>query len=39
MNFQEEYPDLVVRISGYSTWFTRLPDTVQEEIIQRTQVA
>ncbi|WDP89228.1 MAG: hypothetical protein HUN04_05580 [Desulfobacter sp.] len=31
----ELYPDLVVRISGYSALFTKLSDIAQEEIINR----
>ena len=33
----ENYPDLVVRISGYSALFTKLSDIAQEEIINRTE--
>ncbi len=32
----ENYRDLVVRIGGYSDYFTRLSATMQEEVIQRT---
>ncbi len=32
----ENYRDLVVRIGGYSDYFTRLSPTMQEEVIQRT---
>lgn len=31
----EQYPDLVVRISGYSAYFTTLPEPVQDEVIAR----
>ncbi len=33
----ENYPDLVVRISGYSATFVALSPVAQDEIIQRTQ--
>jgi len=33
----EQYRDLVVRISGYSTLFTGLTETAQDEIISRTE--
>lgn len=32
----ESYSGLAVRISGYSAYFTKLPETVQQEIIERT---
>jgi trans-4-hydroxy-L-proline dehydratase len=32
----ERHTDLVVRISGYSAYFTTLPDQVQDEVIERT---
>lgn len=32
----ENYRDLVVRIGGYSDYFTRLTPTMQEEVIRRT---
>ena len=32
-----EYEDLVVRIGGYSDYFTRLSSTMQEEVILRTE--
>ena len=32
-----EYEDLVVRIGGYSDYFTRLSPTMQEEVILRTE--
>ena len=33
----EEYPDLVVRVAGYSAYFTRLGEDVQREILSRTE--
>ncbi len=33
----EEYADLIVRIGGYSDYFTRLSPTMQEEVILRTE--
>ncbi len=33
----ERHADLTVRVSGYSSYFTTLPESVQEEIIQRTE--
>jgi len=33
----ERHADLTVRISGYSAYFTTLPEVTQEEIIQRTE--
>jgi len=33
----EKYPDLIVRIGGYSDYFTRLPPTLQQEVIDRTE--
>ena len=32
----EEHPELVVRVAGYSAYFTRLPESIQDEVIQRT---
>lgn len=32
----EKYPDLVVRIGGYSDYFTRFSPTMQQEVIART---
>ena len=32
----EEYPGLLVRVTGYSAYFVRLTPDIQEEIIQRT---
>lgn len=33
----EEYSDLIVRVAGYSAYFTQLSREVQEDIIARTQ--
>jgi pyruvate formate-lyase/glycerol dehydratase family glycyl radical enzyme len=33
----EHYPDLIVRVSGYSATFVHLSHTAQDEIIKRTQ--
>jgi formate C-acetyltransferase len=33
----ERHPDLVVRVSGYSSVFVRLPEAIQDEIIDRTE--
>ncbi|WFS62226.1 glycyl radical protein [Pseudodesulfovibrio thermohalotolerans] len=33
----QEYPDLVVRVAGFSAYFTRLDCGVQNEIIKRTE--
>lgn len=35
----EEYQDLVVRVSGFSAYFTSLRKVTQDEIIRRTEVA
>ena len=32
----EEHPELVVRVAGYSAYFTRLPESIQDEVIERT---
>lgn len=32
----EAHADLVVRVAGYSAYFTRLPDAIQDEVINRT---
>ena len=39
MELRRKYPalDLVVRIGGYSDYFTRLSPTMQEEVILRTE--
>ena len=33
----EQYPDLLVRVAGYSDYFVTLPANMQEEIIARTE--
>jgi formate C-acetyltransferase len=33
----EEYTDLLVRVAGYSAYFTQLHRDVQEDIIRRTE--
>ncbi len=33
----ERHPDLAVRISGYSAYFTTLPENVQDEVINRSE--
>ena len=35
----EAYGDLVVRIGGYTDYFTRLSPEMQDEIIMRTEYA
>jgi trans-4-hydroxy-L-proline dehydratase len=35
----EQYRDLIVRIGGYSDYFTRLSSEMQDELIQRTEYA
>ena len=35
----ELYRDLVVRIGGYSDYFTKLSPTMQAEVIERTEYA
>jgi pyruvate-formate lyase len=32
----EKYPDLIVRVAGYSAVFVDLPRDVQDEVISRT---
>lgn len=32
----EDHPELVVRVAGYSAYFTRLPLSIQNEVIERT---
>lgn len=32
----EEHPELVVRVAGYSAYFTRLTNEIQDEVIERT---
>ena len=33
----DQYADLLVRIGGYSDYFTKIPKRLQEDIIARTQ--
>ena len=33
----EEYADLLVRVAGYSAYFTQLSREVQQDIIERTE--
>ena len=33
----QDYKDLVVRVAGFSSYFTRLYEGVQDEIIKRTE--
>ena len=33
----KKYSDLIVRVAGYSTYFTLLTPAVQNEIIKRTE--
>ena len=33
----DAHPDLVVRVAGYSAYFTRLPESIQNEVINRTE--
>jgi formate C-acetyltransferase len=35
--FPDKYPDLLVRVSGYSAYFKDLNDAMKEEIIRRTE--
>ncbi len=37
MEHPERYPDLVVRVSGFSAYFTRLDRAVQEDVLARTE--
>ena len=34
-----QYRDLVVRVAGYSAYFTQLNDAVQDEVIARTELS
>jgi len=36
MKYPEEYRDLVVRVGGYSDYFTRLSKEMQSEVLLRT---
>ena len=31
----EDHPELVVRVAGYSAYFTRLTPGIQDEVIER----
>ena len=31
----EDHPELIVRVAGYSAYFTRLTDGIQDEVIDR----
>ncbi|NLT15722.1 MAG: hypothetical protein GXY05_15455, partial [Clostridiales bacterium] len=33
----EEHGELVVRVAGYSAYFTRLPESIQDEVINRSE--
>ncbi|MHA1379652.1 MAG: glycine radical domain-containing protein [Candidatus Helarchaeota archaeon] len=33
---EQEYEDLIVRVSGYSAYFTRLGKRIQDDLIERT---
>ena len=35
----QDYTDLVVRVAGFSAYFTRLDKGVQNEIVKRTEYA
>ena len=35
--YPEQYADLIVRVAGFSAYFTQLGAKVQEEIISRTE--
>ncbi len=35
----QEYKELTVRVAGYSAYFTRLPESIQNEVIERTSQA
>ncbi|MCL2518758.1 MAG: hypothetical protein FWF15_09365, partial [Oscillospiraceae bacterium] len=37
MNNPENYSDLVVRVSGFSAYYTRLARSIQEDILKRTE--
>jgi formate C-acetyltransferase len=36
--FPEKYRDLVIRVAGYSAFFVDLDETIQEDIIERTEL-
>ena len=33
----EAHSELIVRVAGYSAYFTRLPTSIQDEVINRTE--
>ena len=35
----EEHPELIVRVAGYSAYFVRLPESIQDEVINRSEQA
>lgn len=37
--YPEKYPELIVRVAGYSAYFTQLSKPVQDDIIKRTELA
>ena len=37
MNYPENYRNLMVRISGYNTYFVQLNKDIQMELIQRSE--
>lgn len=34
----EQYADLIVRVGGFSDYYVRLPDSLQEEILARNEL-
>ena len=37
MLFRSEHADLLVRVAGYSDYFIHLDDTLQAQVIERTE--
>ena len=37
MEYPEKYPHLLVRVAGYSAYFTKLSRDVQKDIVERTE--
>lgn len=35
----QDYPDLIVRVSGYSAYFTRLGRSIQDDLIARAELS
>ncbi len=35
----QEHKELTVRVAGYSAYFTKLPESIQNEVIERTSQA